>query len=282
MWDFLEIKASKRYDKVVSDLDAFPGTQWFVGAELNFAENLLRYKDKETALIFKCETKPSIRITYEELHEMVGRLSLALREQGVKRGDRVVGYMPNMIETVVAMLAATSIGAVWASCGSELGVQAVIDRFGQIEPKVLFAADGYLYKNKPFPMLPDLKTVVEAVPSIEKVIIVSYINERPDVSQVPKAVLYSEFCPAPETASSCSSTCRPTIRSISCSLPARRENQNAWSRVPAEYLLNQMKELIIHCGFEERGHDRLYDRAELDDVELARARPRRRVARRAL
>jgi len=247
VWDFLEIKASKRYGKVVDDLNKFPGAEWFVGAELNFAENLLRYKDKETALINKCETKPSVSITYEELHKMVGGLSTALRAQGVKKGDRVAGYMPNMVETVVAMLAATSIGAVWASCGSELGVQAVIDRFGQIEPKVLFAADGYLYKNKPFPMLADVKTVVEAVPSIEKVVVVSSIYERPDIGRVPGAVLYGEFV-SPE------GNDKIVFEQVPANHPVYVMFSSGTTGKPkcmvqsvGGILLNQMKELIIHA-----------------------------------
>jgi acetoacetyl-CoA synthetase len=247
VWDFLEIKASKKYDKVVDDLNKFPGAQWFVGAELNFAENLLRYRDNQVAFVFKCETKPSVTITYEELYKSVGRLANALREQGVKKGDRVAAYMPNMTETAIAMLAATSIGAVWASCGSELGVQAVIDRFSQIEPKVLFTVDGYLYKNKPFHMLSDVKTVVEAVPSIEKVVIVSYVSDKPNIDAVPKAILYKDF------------------------QARQKDGEIAFEQVPANHpvyimfssgttgkpkcmvqsvggiLINQMKELILHA-----------------------------------
>ncbi len=193
VWDFLDIKASKKYDKIVDNLNKFPGARWFVGAELNFAENLLRYRDKKTAFVFKCETKPSKSITYEGLYTAVARLAGSLRVQGVTKEDRVVAYMPNMTETAIAMLATTSIGATWASCGSELGMQAVIDRFSQIAPRVLFAVDGYLYKNKPFPMLADVKAVVDAVPSIEKVVIVPYVNERPDASGIRNAVLYQDF-----------------------------------------------------------------------------------------
>ncbi len=193
VWDYLEIKASKKYDKIVDDLTKFPGAQWFVGAELNFAENLLRYRDEKTAFVFKCETKPSKSITYKELYKTVARVAGSLRAQGVTRNDRVVGYMPNMTETAIAMLATTSIGATWASCGSELGMQAVIDRFSQIAPRVLFAVDGYQYKNKPFPMLADVKAVVDAVPSIEKVVIVPYVNEHPDASGIRNAVAYQDF-----------------------------------------------------------------------------------------
>lgn len=193
VWEFVDIKASCRYEKVVADLSVWPGTKWFPGAKLNFAENLLRYRDKEIAFVFRCETKAPRKMSYEQLYETVARLAGSLRALGVRRDDRVVGYMPNMIETAAAMLATTSIGATWASCGSELGVQAVIDRFGQIAPKALFAVDGYLYKNKPFHMLSDIKQVVEAVPSIEKVIIVSYVEETPDIASIPRSVLYNDF-----------------------------------------------------------------------------------------
>ncbi len=193
VWDFVDIKASRKYEKVVENLSIFPGTEWFTGARLNFAENLLRYRDKEVAFVFKCETRDPVTMTYSELYGTVARLAEALRQQGVTPKDRVVAYMPNMIETAVGMLAATSIGATWASCGSELGMQAVIDRFSQIEPKVLFTVDGYLYKGKPFPMLADVKEVVEAVPSIERVVVVPYANAHPDVRDIPGALLYEDF-----------------------------------------------------------------------------------------
>ena len=137
--------------------------------------------------------------------------------------------MPNMTETAIAMLAATSIGATWASCGSELGMQAVIDRFSQIAPKVLFTVDGYLYKNKPFPMLADVKAVVEAVPSIEKVVVVPYVSEAPDIGAMPNAVLYEDFLDESRRDPS-SSRSPSTIPSTSCSLRARRASPNAWSR----------------------------------------------------
>jgi acetoacetyl-CoA synthetase len=193
VWDFVGIKASKKYDKVVEDMGKFPGTKWFPGAELNYAENLLRYRDDKVAIVAKCETRPSVYITYKEVYGEVAHLAGALRGLGVTKNDRVVGYMPNIAQTALAMLATTSIGATWASCGSELGTQAVIDRFSQIEPKILFAVDQYLYKNKPFNMLPDIKAVVDAVPSIEKVVIVSYVNEKTDISGIPKSVPYKDF-----------------------------------------------------------------------------------------
>ncbi|HLO17961.1 MAG TPA: AMP-binding protein, partial [Anaerolineales bacterium] len=147
MWDFAEIKASKRYDQVVDDLTKFPGAKWFPGARLNFAENLLRYRDDRVAFIFKGETQTSRRMTYAELYDSVARLAHSLRETGVGVGDRVVGYMPNLIETAIAMLAATSLGATWSSCATDIGPAAAIERLGQVEPKVLITADGYFYKG---------------------------------------------------------------------------------------------------------------------------------------
>jgi acetoacetyl-CoA synthetase len=194
MWDFGEIIYSKKYDKVVDDLSVFPGTKWFVGSRLNFAENLLKYKDDQFAFIFQGESKKTELITYENLNKQVARLAQSLREMGVKVGDRVVSYIPNLIETPTAMLATTAIGAIWASCGAELQASAVLDRFGQIEPKVLFTVDGYYYRDNVFDIIPNVKEVVEAIPSIEKVVVVSYVSDgKPDITSIPNAVNWDEF-----------------------------------------------------------------------------------------
>ncbi len=194
MWDFGGIIASERYKKIVEDLQVFPGAKWYPGAKLNFAENLLKYKDNHLAFIFQGETKVSKQMTYAELNTTVARLTKSLREIGVKSGDRVVSYIPNLIETPIAMLATASIGAIWASCGAELQANAVIDRFGQIEPKILFTVDGYYYRGKIFNTIPNAKQVVEAIPSIEKVIVVSYVSEgEPDIRSIPKAVYWEDF-----------------------------------------------------------------------------------------
>ena len=123
VWDFTEIKASKKYDQIVDDLKKFPGAKWFVGAKLNFAENLLRYRDDRLAFIFRGETQKSAKMTYAELYSTVARLAASLRELGIRPGDRVAGYMPNLMETAMAMLAATSVGAVWSSCATDIGAQ---------------------------------------------------------------------------------------------------------------------------------------------------------------
>jgi len=193
MWDFAEIKASKDYEIVVDDVSKMPGAKWFIGAKLNFAENLLRYRGDHTAFIFRGETQESARMSYTELYDAVARLATSLREIGVSPGDRVAAYMPNMIETAVAMLAATSIGATWASCATDIGPEAALDRFGQIEPKVLFTANGYFYKGKTFNSLSNVARIARGIPTIEKVIVTSYTEEAPDISHIPDSVHFDDF-----------------------------------------------------------------------------------------
>jgi acetoacetyl-CoA synthetase len=193
MWEFGEVKASRKYDVVVDNLAKFPGAKWFVGAKLNFAENLLRYRDDHLAFIFRRETQKSARMTYAQLCDSVARLAKPLRELGVAPGERVAAYMPNLMETAIAMLAATSIGAIWSSCGTELGSGAVLDRFGQIEPKVLFAVDGHCYKGKTFSGLSSVEKIAKGIPSLKKIIVVPYVEERPDISNIPNSVLYNDF-----------------------------------------------------------------------------------------
>ena len=193
MWDFADIKASKNYDQVVDDLKKFPGAKWFPGARLNFAENLLRYRDDQIAFIFHGETQASKRMTYAELYNAVARLASSLKEEGVGVGDRVAGYMPNLIETAVGMLAATSLGATWSSCATDIGPAAAIERLGQVEPKVMITADGYFYKGRAFDTLEHAAEVARGIPSLKKVIVVSYTRPRPEISQIPHAVHYEDF-----------------------------------------------------------------------------------------
>ncbi len=193
MWDFAEIKASKYYEIVVDDVSKMPGAKWFIGAKLNFAENLLRYRGNRTAFIFKGETQKSARMSYAELYDAVARLATSLREIGITPGDRVAAYMPNMIETAVAMLAATSIGATWASCATDIGPEAALDRFGQIEPRVLFTANGYFYKGRTFNSLSNVAKIARGVPSIEKVIVTSYTEEKPGISHIPDSLHFDDF-----------------------------------------------------------------------------------------
>lgn len=192
VWDFCGVIYSERFTKVVDDLDKFPGAKWFVGAKLNFAENLLRHRDG-TAFIFRNEAGIRRTLSYEELRDKVASISNALRDFGIKRGDRICAYMPNVPETCIAMLATTSLGAVWSSCGTELGANAVVDRIGQLEPRILFTVDGYLYKGKGFDFTENVREVAKAIPSIEKVVVLPYMKKDPDVSAIPNAELWDDF-----------------------------------------------------------------------------------------
>ena len=193
MWDFAEIKFSLRYDRVIDDLSKFPGAKWFPGARLNFAENLLRYRDDQIAFIFRSEIQTSKRMTYAELYDEVARLAHSLKENGVGVGDRVVGYMPNLIETAIAMLAATSLGATWSSCAPDIGPSAAVERLGQVEPKIMITADGYFYKGKAFDTLQHAAEVAKGIPSLNKVIVVSYTQERPNITWIPNSIHYVDF-----------------------------------------------------------------------------------------
>jgi len=193
MWDFAEIRFSKPYDKVIDDFNKMPGAQWFDGARLNFAENLLRYRDERIAIIFKGETQPTVRITYAKLYDEVARVAASLKALGIQPGDRVVGFMPNMPQTIIAMLAATSLGATWSSCSPDFGIKGVMDRFGQITPKVLFTANGYLFKGKPLDSLERISEIVKKIPSIKKMVVVPYTQTDPDISKFDNAVLFDDF-----------------------------------------------------------------------------------------
>lgn len=193
VWGFCKIIASSTYDGVVDDPYRLPGARWFQGARLNFAENLLRYRDDHIAMLFIGEQEQRRTITYGELYRLVGKISNALRELGIKPGDRVVGYMPNMIETVAFMLGATSVGAIWSSCAADMGPEAVYDRFGQIEPRVMITADGYFYKGKSFNTFVNAAKIAERIPSLEKVVVATYSVVDIDLSLIPNAVRFDDF-----------------------------------------------------------------------------------------
>ena len=196
LWEFADIRASVSYERVIDDPAKMPGAKWFEGARLNFAENLLRYRDDRTALIFKGEESVRSELTYAQLYDAVARLARSLRETGVEAGDRVVGFMPNMPESIIAMLAAVSIGATWSSCSPDFGIKGVLDRFGQIKPKVLFTADGYFFKGKALDSLERIADILKKLPSIEKVVVVPYTSPEPDIGKVPNAVHYNDFTSA--------------------------------------------------------------------------------------
>lgn len=193
MWDFASIKASVLYEQVIDDATKMPGARWFEGARLNFAENLLRYRDDRLALVFRGEDQVRRTYTYAQLYDEVARVAWALKDAGVRAGDRVAGFVPNMPESIIAMLAATSLGAAWSSCSPDFGIKGVLDRFGQIKPRVLFTADGYFFKGKPIDSLARIADIIGQIPSVERLVVIPYVSEHPDISAIPNAVMMADF-----------------------------------------------------------------------------------------
>jgi acetoacetyl-CoA synthetase len=210
VWNFCGVIAEPRgdgttYDDVVIGVDRVAppdpdlGPTWFTGSRLNFAENLLRWNDDRPAIISWDESGARARLTHAELYTEVARVAGALRGAGVGAGDRVVGFLPNSAHAVVAMLAATSIGAIWSSCSPDFGVNGVMDRFGQIEPKVLFAADGYRYNGKEIDSMARVREIVARIDSIERVVVVPWLSASPDISGLDAVMMWDDFASAAET-----------------------------------------------------------------------------------
>ncbi len=193
MWDFAGVVAERKGERILVDGDKMPGARWFPDARLSFAENLLRRRDDAVAIVFRGEDKVHRSLTFAELHDAVARLAGALGAAGVGPGDRVAGYLPNMPETIIGMLASSSLGAIWSSCSPDFGVRGVLDRFGQIEPKVLLSADGYHYNGKTHDSLGKLTEILAELPSVEHAVVVPYASERPDLAAVARGVLLGDF-----------------------------------------------------------------------------------------
>jgi acetoacetyl-CoA synthetase len=188
VWEFCGAIGDAGDGPALVEGNRMPGARWFPNARLNYAENLLRRRDRSPAIVFWGEDRLKSTVTCAELYSEVSRLSQALRELGIRPGDRVAGYMPNVPGTVIAMLAASSLGAVWSSCSPDFGVQGVLDRFGQIEPRVLFAADGYFYNGKTIDVMPRLVELAERLPSVEKIVVVPYTQPRPRIAHITRAI----------------------------------------------------------------------------------------------
>jgi acetoacetyl-CoA synthetase len=193
VWDFCGVVAKMRGERVVVDADRMPGAQWFPDARLNYAENLLRRKDDATAIVFWGEDKVRWRLTFRELYDAVSRVAQALEAAGVREGDRVAAFMPNLPDTVIFMLATASLGAIWSSCSPDFGAQGVLDRFGQIEPKILFAVEGYYYNGKAHDTLPRVAEIARRLPSLQRVVVSSYARDRPDITNIGRAVHLADF-----------------------------------------------------------------------------------------
>jgi acetoacetyl-CoA synthetase len=256
VWDFGPVIASKPYEKALEDSPTMIGAKWFLGSRLNFAENLLRFRDNHIALIFKGEARPPVRITYAQLYDQVARLAKSLRAAGVKTGDRVAAYVPNMIEPIIAMLATTSIGAIWSSCSPDFGTKGVLDRFGQIQPKILFTANGYAYNGKTHDSLGRIGGILKELPSIEKVVVIPYTEKRADISAISNAIHYEDFISKEEGL-------QIQFEQLPFDHPVYIMYSSGTTGLPkcmvhgaGGTLLQHLKELMLHCDLKR--DDRIY------------------------
>ena len=194
---FADVRAEWGSGPVIEHPQRMPGARFFPDARLNFAENLLRYRDEHLAVVFTNERGARRTLSYRQLHDEVARVATGLAQAGVGIGDRVAGYLPNLPESLIAMLATSSLGATWSSCSPDFGVHGVLDRFGQIEPKVLFTADGYFYSGKTLDSLTPIATVADKLPSVRRIVVVEYAAEQPQLAKLgaaqQRATLWSDF-----------------------------------------------------------------------------------------
>jgi len=191
LWTFTGV-VGNRGDRVVDMIDRMPGARFFPDAEINFTENLLRRTDAAPAIVFRDEAGRRRSLSWAELQRDVRAFAAALTRDGVVAGDRVAGYLPNLPETIVATLGTAAIGAVWSSCSPDFGVQGVLDRFGQIEPSVLVAADGYSYAGKQHDSLLRIADIARQLPTVRRTIVIAHVSSRPDISQIERGRLWNE------------------------------------------------------------------------------------------
>jgi acetoacetyl-CoA synthetase len=270
VWAFAGVVASQRvgrapWDSVVEGFDhmAIPGSvdgpRWFPGARLNFAENLLRHRGPQPAIVFRGEDGARRELSRDSLATEVGRVAAALRTQGVGPGDRVAGFLPNIPETVIAMLAAASCGAVWSSCSPDFGVKGVLDRFGQITPRVLIAADGYRYAGKELDCLGRVRDISGAIPSVERVVLVPFLRralEKAALAGIPNAVSWEHFARTGEGAA-------PTFEHLPFDHPLYVMFSSGTTGLPkcmvhgaGGTLLQHLKEHMLHVDLRE--HDPIF------------------------
>ena len=250
-WDilfrYLDIVHSVGYERTVDDIHRFPGAKWFPGCRLNYAENLLRHEaNDEACLIFRGEDKVRRVLTWKDVKEQTFRLATALRELGVGAGDAVSAYLPNLPETIIAMLATAAVGGVWSSCATDIGPGAAFDRLGQVSPKVLFTTDGYYYKGKEFDTLPNAAQVAARMEGLKKVVVVHYAGKPEDIATVPNAVLYEDFLakavPEPFVYEQREFN-DPTVVMFSSGTTGKPK---CMVQSVGGLLINQLKELVLH------------------------------------
>jgi len=248
VWDFCDVRASQKGERVLGK-ETLPGAEFFPDAQLNFAENLLRKRDSTPALHFNNEGDLRPSLSWAELYNSVSMFAQALRGWGVAPGDRVAAYMPNMPQTVIAMLATASIGAIWSSCSPDFGPTGVLDRFGQIEPKVLIACDGYRYNGKSLSQADNLRGVVDALSTLEHVVIVPLIDVP--VTGISKAMSWSDAC-APYAPKDIEFAQLPFAHPLYIMFSSGTTGApKCITHSAGGTLLQQLKEHVLHCDLKE-------------------------------
>jgi acetoacetyl-CoA synthetase len=193
IWEFFDVRGTAPYERVLADR-TMPGARWFPGAQLSYAEHVFRDKpDDRVAVLHASEGRELAEMTWGELRALTARIAAGLRAQGVRRGDRVVAYMPNIPETLAAFLATASLGATWSSCSPDFGARSVVDRFAQIEPTVLLAVDGYRYNGRDFDRLDVVAELAREIPGLRRTIVLPYLNAQPDLGRLDEAITWDEF-----------------------------------------------------------------------------------------
>jgi acetoacetyl-CoA synthetase len=194
IWDYFDLIGDKPAGSAQKSHLEWRKSDWFPGAKLNYTENMLRYLDTdEEKMVFHGEDKVKRSLSGKEIRREVYQLARALQKAGVKEGEVVAGYLPNLPETIIAMLAAAAIGAVWCSCATDIGPIAAVDRIGQTKPVLLITTDGYYYKGKLFDTLPKAKVIAEGIPSVQKIVVVHYAGDSKEISTIPNAVSWETF-----------------------------------------------------------------------------------------
>ncbi|MGE3181019.1 MAG: acetoacetate--CoA ligase [Phycisphaerae bacterium] len=254
--DFAGIKFSTPPTKIRAG-DGMLEAKWFVGGKINYARHMLRFDDDNPAIIFRSEIGKTTTISHRELRITVAKAAASLRKLGVEQGDRVAGFMPNIPETLIMMLATTSLGAIWSSCSPDFGVKGVLDRFGQIDPVVLIAPDGYTYSGKPFDTRERVREIQSSLRSLKQTVLVPYLNVSPDLSAMPNTVSWSDFL--------VSGGENPLLEfaEVPFDHPLFIMYSSGTTGVPkcivhghGGTLLQHMKELILHCDL--RAGDRAF------------------------